>query len=431
VRIENLYDELFSFDQGITDSQKHAFIENLIDECDSSLNRVLIVPPDFTRYHSDAGKLTEILFYHLHDNSEITILPALGTHAPLTQEEIRLMFGRIPKSHFLVHNWRNDVINVGTIPSDIVETVSEQKLNYTIQVEINKHLQTNYDLIISIGQVVPHEVAGMANGNKNILIGLGGTDLINKSHFLGACFGMERIMGRTNTPVRALLDYASKEFLKEIPLIYIHTVIESNPLGKNSVAGLFGGEKDTPFRNAAKLSEELNIKFLANPLKKIVVYLDPKEYKSTWVGNKAIYRTRMALEDDGELIILAPGLNRFGEDQAIDKLIRKYGYRTTQEIMNAVEENEDLNQNLSAAAHLIHGSTENRFKATYCTNGVSQKEIESVNYQFKQLSKVMQRYNPAKLLEGYNSLPNGEEIYFIRNPSLGLWSTKNKFLQTM
>ncbi|MHA2156039.1 MAG: lactate racemase domain-containing protein [Candidatus Hodarchaeales archaeon] len=422
--------ELISLNEGITEVQKQAFTENLIDSYERSIRRVLIIPPDFTRYHSNAGKLTEILYHHLREKSEITILPALGTHAPLTKEEIRLMFGEIPENNFLIHDWRNDVVNLGTIPSDYIEDISDQKLNYTIEVEISKHLQSNFDLIVSIGQVVPHEVAGMANGNKNILVGLGGSDMINKSHFLGACYGMERIMGRTNNPVRTLFDHTFDMFLREIPLIYVHTVVKPEPFGKNTVAGLFGGEKDIPFRKAAKLSQKLNISRLEKPVRKFVVYLDPKEYKSTWVGNKAIYRTRMALGNDGELLILAPGLNRFGEDQAIDTLIRKYGYRTTQEILNAVEENTDLKENLSAAAHLIHGSTEDRFKVTYCTNDISQTEIEKVNYTYKKFSDVEQNYNPAKLSEGYNYLPNGEEIYFIRNPSLGLWSTKNTSLQT-
>jgi nickel-dependent lactate racemase len=426
-----LYSELISLKKEITEVQKRAFIEDLIDSYEGRIKRILIIPPDFTRYHSNAGKLTEILYHYLRDKSEITILPALGTHAPLTNEEIRLMFGEIPENVFLIHDWRNDVVNLGTIPSDYIEDISDQKLNYTIEVEISKHLQSNFDLIVSIGQVVPHEVAGMANGNKNILVGLGGSDMINKSHFLGACYGMERIIGKTNTPVRTLFDYTFDMFLREIPLIYIHTVIEPYPLGKNAVAGLFGGERDKPFRNAAKLSRKLNIKTLEKPVERFVVYLDPKEYKSTWVGNKAIYRTRMALENDGELIILAPGLDRFGEDQTIDKLIRKYGYRTTQEILTRVEQNKDLRENLSAAAHLIHGSTENRFTVTYCTNSISKTEIEKVNYRYKDLSDVVQVYNPRELKEGYNSLPNGEEIYFIRNTSLGLWSTETKNLQAM
>ncbi|PWI46853.1 D-mannonate epimerase [Candidatus Heimdallarchaeota archaeon B3_Heim] len=426
-----MYSEFIALENGITSTQKRAFLENLIDSYDHRLNRVLIIPPDFTRFHSNAGELAEILYNLLRNRCEITILPALGTHAPLTHEEKSLMFGNIPKENFLTHDWRNDVVDLGIIPSDFIEEISEQKLHYPIKVEINKHLKTNFDLIISIGQVVPHEVAGMANGNKNILVGVGGSDMINKSHFLGACYGIERIMGRIPTPVRDLFDYVFEMFLEDLPLIYVQTVMKSNTAGKIHMKGLFGGEKNVPFRKAAKLSQKLNITFLDKPLEKVVVYLDPTEYKSTWVGNKAIYRTRMALIDNGELIILAPGLNRLGEDKTIDRLIRKYGYGKTNEILNAVENNNDLRENLSAAAHLIHGSSEDRFKITYCTSNIIQEEIMKVNYLHKNLSETEDLYNPRALIEGYNSLPTGEEIYFIQNPALGLWTTKKRFLKTM
>jgi nickel-dependent lactate racemase len=423
-----LYSELVTPKNEITLTQKTVFLENLIDNYDDQLKRVLIIPPDFTRFHSNAGELTEIMYNYLRDRCTVTILPALGTHAPLTEEETRIMFGKIPKSVFLKHDWRNDVVEMGIIPSDFIEEVSEQKLNYSIKVEINKHLLSEFDVIISIGQVVPHEVVGMANGNKNILVGVGGSDMINKSHFLGACYGMERIMGRIDTPVRAILDYANEIFLEGLPLIYIHTVIEPSSDGKNTVNGLFGGEMDAPFRNAAKLSQEINVTKLDNALEKVIVYLDPDEYKSTWVGNKAIYRTRMALQDNGELIILAPGIRSFGEDMVIDGLIRKFGYRRSHEILNAVEKNLELRENLSAAAHLIHGSSEDRFNVTYCTNKLPQSEIEGVNLGYKNLSEEKLLYDPKILKDGYNFLPSGEEIYFIQNPALGLWTAKNKFL---
>lgn len=395
-----------------------------------SLKKVLLIPPDFTRYHSDCGDITQILFDLIKNNCQTKILPALGTHSPLTDEEISLMFGKIPKKHFIVHDWRNEVIKVGTIPSEIIKDLSEDKLDYSITVEINKELiKENYDLIISIGQVVPHEVAGMANGNKNVLIGVGGSDMINKSHFLGACYGLERMMGKIENPVRNLFNYAESNFFEEIPLLYILTVLTADNSGDMKLKGLYTGNNSRSFEEAAKLSQKINLTFLEEPISKIVVYLDSKEYKSTWLGNKAIYRTRMAIEDGGELIILAPGLKQFGEDNTIDRLIRKYGYRASSEIINVVKKNEDLHKNLSAAAHLIHGSSENRFNITYCPGHIRKNEIERVNYQYTDLSEALNVYNPNKLSEGFNQLPDGEEIFFIRNPAIGLWTVKEKFNQ--
>jgi hypothetical protein len=193
------------------------------------------------------------------------------------------------------------------------------------------------------------------------------------------------------------------------------------------VRGLYIGDDEECFIKAAKLSLEVNFQMLEQPLQKVVVYLDPEEFKSTWLGNKSIYRTRMAIADGGELLVLAPGVKEFGEDGEIDRLIRKYGYRTTPEILKAVDEDPELQANLSAAAHLIHGSTEGRFHVCYCPAFLSREEIESVNYRYAELGEMLERYDPAVLKDGFNTLPDGEQIYYISNPALGLWSWKEKF----
>jgi len=134
----------------------------------------------------------------------------------------------------------------------------------------------------------------------------------------------------------------------------------------------------------------------------------------------------MAIADGGELVVLAPAVKTFGEDGEIDRLIRKYGYRTTPEIMGLMRENEDLRSNLSAAAHLIHGSSENRFRVTYCPGHLSRDEIEGVGYRYDRLEEVQQRYDPRQLRDGWNTQPDGERVFFIRNPALGLWACEGR-----
>ncbi len=267
----------------------------------------------------------------------------------------------------------------------------------------------------------------MANYNKNVFIGTGGKEGINKSHFLGAAYGMERIMGHADSPVRQVLNYGSEHFAKDMPIIYALTVIGKDEEGKLAVRGLFVGDDIECYNLAAKLSLEVNFVMLEKPLKKVVVYLEPGEFKTTWLGNKSVYRTRMAIDDGGELIVLAPGLKEFGEDPGIDKLIRKYGYVGTPRVLQLVKENEDLQNSLGAAAHLIHGSSEGRFSITYCPGKITKEEIESVNFEFADLNDMMKKYNPEKLKDGYNILPGGEEIFYISNPALGLWASKDKF----
>src|SRR5580693_42358 len=389
-------------------------------------NRVLAVPPDMTRFHSGAGNLISNA-YEFYGNRLSAVLPAVGTHAAMTPGQIAKMFAGIPFELFHAHNWRKDVVTLGEVPSDYVREQSEGKLDYTWPVQINRMLvEGGFDLILSIGQVVPHEVIGMANYNKNILVGTGGPDSINRSHYLGAVYGMERIMGRADNPVRRVLNYAASHFLHNHPIVYVLTVVGRNPAGATVVRGLFIGDDSECFHLAAELSLLVNVTLLSEPISKAVVYLDPEEFHSTWLGNKAIYRTRMAMADGGELIILAPGVRAFGEDERIDKLIRKYGYHGTEATLAMVRENADLAADLSAAAHLIHGSSEGRFRIVWCPGHLTREEVQGAGFEYADLNHMLKRYIPSRLQQGWNTLA-GEEIYFIGSPGLGLWASKDRF----
>jgi len=390
--------------------------------------KVLAIPPDFTRFHSQAGILTEML-WNYYKNALTDILPALGTHTTMTEHDLQTMFGSTPLSLFRVHDWRRDVVTLGEVPSDFIYQQSEGKLDYAWKAQVNKLLvEGGFDLVVSLGQVVPHEVIGMAGYNKNVLVGTGGPEGINKSHFLGAVYGLERIMGRADNPVRRVFNYASDHFLGSQPIIYVQTVVSRGDDSKLKVRGIYIGNDSECFHRAAELSLKVNFQIVDEPLKKVVVYLDPSEFKSTWLGNKSIYRTRMAIADGGELIILAPGLKEFGEDRQIDALIRKYGYVGTQKTLQYVKETDDLKNNLSAAAHLIHGSSEDRFSITYCPGHLSKHEIESVNFAYADLVTMMKKYNPEKLTDGFITMPDGEKIFYISNPALGLWAHKERIL---
>ncbi|HST12162.1 MAG TPA: lactate racemase domain-containing protein [Terriglobales bacterium] len=382
---------------------------------------VLIVPPDYSRVHSRAGDLTRFAWEYYGDRLR-AVLPALGTHAAMRPEQIAKMFGTVPANLFRVHNWRTDVETLGEVPAAFIREQSEGKLDYSWPAQVNRLIaKGGFDLILSIGQVVPHEVIGMANYNKNVLVGTGGRDGINRSHYLGAVYGMERIMGRADNPVRNVLNYAADHFLKNIPIVYVLTVVGRTAEGRLAARGLFVGDDVECFHRAAALSSVVNFERLDVPIQKAVVLLDEHEYHSTWLGNKAIYRTRMALADGAELIILAPGVQSFGEDHDIDRLIRKYGYRGTPATLAAVAGNADLAGDLSAAAHLIHGSSEGRFTIRWCPGHLSKEEVEGVAYQYGDLKGMLDRYNPKSLRDGYNDVA-GEQVFYVSNPGLGLWA---------
>lgn len=413
----------------IQDAELRQMISDSLKAIDVKAKKVLLIPPDFTRFNSYAGPITAMVYDMLSDSCHIDIIPALGTHVGMTEREIRAMFGpNIPLECFKVHDWRNDVVKKGVVPGELIKEWSEGRVDYNVNIEVNKILFEGYDLILSIGQIVPHEVVGMANYTKNIMVGVGGSDIINKSHFLGAAYNMERIMGQADSPVRKLFNYGVDTFLSDLPIYYMLTVMaRSSESGKMEMRGFFVGDDEEAFLKACKISQQTNLELLDEALDKVIVYLDPEEFKSTWLGNKAVYRTRMAIADEGELIVLAPALREFGEDKEIDRLIRKYGYHGTPATLKAVDENPELANNLSAAAHLIHGSSEGRFKITYCPGpNTSREEIEGVGFAYGDLDEIMQKYDFENLKDGFNTV-NGEKIFYISNPALGLWALKENF----
>jgi nickel-dependent lactate racemase len=421
----SLYCAQGSPDRELSSTELREFLFAALESL-GSRSKVLAVPPDQTRTASRAGELTRHA-WNYYGGRLSAVLPALGTHKAMSTDRIAAMFGDVPPGLFHAHNWRDDVETIGIVPSEFIHEQSEGKLDYEWPAQVNRLiLRGGFDLILSIGQVVPHEVIGMANYNKNILVGTGGPDSINRSHYLGAVYGMERIMGRADNPVRRVLNYAASHFLRDLPIVYVLTVVARNAAGATVVRGLFIGDDEECFHRASELSFRVNFVLMPSPIRKAVVYLAPHEFHSTWLGNKAIYRTRMALQDGGELVVLAPGVREFGEDRRIDALIRKYGYHGTEATLEMVRKNEDLAADLSAAAHLIHGSSEGRFRITCCPGHLTREEVQGAGFEYGEIGQMLQRYDPKKLQHGWNCVM-GEEVYFIENPGLGLWASRDRF----
>lgn len=419
--MEEIY--LTSEQAGISIEEIEKSVDTLLEQY-SGLKKVLVVPPDFTRCYSYAGEITQVLYRKLSPYAEVHVIPALGTHMEMDAEEKEKMFaGVIPEEAFLVHHWQTDTISIGTVPKEVIAEISGGLYVTDIEVEVNERIVNGgYDLIVSVGQVVPHEVVGMANYSKNLFVGLGGRQMINKSHMLSAICGMEQALGVADSPARKVFDYAQQHFLDgKLPLIYIQTVttLQGDTLSLN---GLYIGASRKPFEKAVELSTKLNICHVDRRAKKLVTYLDPHELKTTWVGNKGVYRTRMAVADGGELIILAPGVKSFGENKEMDEMTRTYGYKGRDHILDLFNRGV-FGDKIMAAAHLIQGSSDGRFTITYATRPeyLSKEDINSVGYEWMDYDEAAARYNPDTLKDGWNVLEDGEEIYFVKTPALGLW----------
>ncbi|NLZ76475.1 MAG: DUF2088 domain-containing protein, partial [Spirochaetales bacterium] len=161
--------------KGLTmEATKTAFMEGLAKL--GRRERVLLIPPDITRIHGLGGMLA-VWATEFYGGAVKQILPALGTHVPMTPKEIEVMYPGVDPALFTIHDWRNDIVTIGTVPKEFIEEVSEGKLSYEWKAQVNKALvHGGFDLILSLGQVVPHEVIGMANHNKNVFVGTGGAD---------------------------------------------------------------------------------------------------------------------------------------------------------------------------------------------------------------------------------------------------------------
>jgi nickel-dependent lactate racemase len=404
----------------------HRAADEAVKRITANPKRVLLLPPDITRAHSGAGWITEELYKIFSKHADVHLIPTLGQHQPHTPEQNRRMFGSVPEQKIHAHDWRGGSKVIGEIPADFVKKVSEGKADWAIPVSLNKLLlEGEWDLIINVGHIVPHDVLGFANHNKNYFIGLGGKEMICASHMMGACYGIENNLGRLISPLRHCFNKAEADYLGNLPDMYIEVVMAYDEDDRLVYKGYYVGDDFDTYLIAAQTSRKLNVT-IVKPLKKVVALMQGDEFYSTWVANKAIHRTRMAMADGGELLVIAPGLRRFGEQPEVDALIRKYGYTGTERIMKLWKTEPDLQDLTHGTAHLIHGSSEGRFKITYAPGFVSEAEIRGVNFEYADLDEALARYNPQMLKNGFNIMPDGEEIYYISNPTVGLWTTKEK-----
>jgi nickel-dependent lactate racemase len=389
--------------------------------------RVLLLPPDITRAHSGVGDITEMLYKMLAGEADVHLIPTLGQHVPHTPDENRRMFGSVPNERIHAHDWRGGCTSIGAVPADIVKETSGGAADWEMPLSLNRMLmEEHWDWIINVGHVVPHEVLGFANHNKNYFIGLGGKDLICASHMMAAACGIENNLGNLVTPVRACFNWAEDKYLGHLPDLYVQVVLARGDDGHLTHTGYYAGDDLDTYLAAARQSREQNITVFDKPLQRVVCVMQEDEFVSTWVANKAIYRTRMALADDGELIIIAPGLKRFGEQADVDALIRKYGYHGTPATMSRYRVEADMQDLAHATAHLLHGSSEGRFHITYAPGHVSRADINQVGYDYADLAEVLARYEPARRSEGFNRTADGEEFFFIPTPAAGLWATREK-----
>ncbi len=423
----DLRSSVISNRDGISPEVLSDFIAEL--SIDIKAKKIAIVAPDYSRLASQSGIIADALLRHFGERIA-AILPALGTHVAMSKEEKREVFSTFSPNQFIDHDFLNNVNHVGTIPKGDVEEATEIDDLYELPFYVNSSLiDGSFDLLISVAQLLPHEVIGISGGSKNILIGLGGRPTIEVSHYVSALWGIERTLGNPETPLRRLLNRGLEMLLqKSPPILFLNTVLNPNKQADRRLIHIGAGlvTKDQPidstFASAAQVAVETNIFDLKAKFNEVIAYLEPKIYRSTWIGNKAIYRSRLLIADNATLRVVAPGVDRFGEDPSIDDTLRRYGYRGY-EAIRQMKVDGALDGNLAAAAHILHSSTFDRFKVEYVAPKLGREEMEAVGFL----------YGEGDAISGGQSQPShdGEEdvLYevdddgrlHIYHPGVALW----------
>ncbi len=287
--------------------------------------KVLLIIPDGTRT-APVGLLFKTLFHHLGAATQaFDVLVALGTHQPMSEEaicqrlEITLAERRAvyQKSQFFNHEWDKpqSLRSVGVIPAAEIRELSGGRFAMDVPVSVNQRL-FDYDQIIIVGPVFPHEVVGFSGGNKYLFPGVSGPEVLNFFHWLGALVTSPSIIGEKWTPVRRVVDRAAA--LVNVPKQCFCMVVEGP-----SLAGLFAGTPEKAWEAASELSRQLHITYKNRPYHTILSCA-PKMYDDLWTGGKCMYKLEPVLAAGGELIIYAPHITEISVTHG--RLLEEIGY---------------------------------------------------------------------------------------------------------
>lgn len=287
--------------------------------------RVLVIVPDGTRT-APVGMVFKGLFAQIGEpTAALDVLIALGTHQPMSEEAIcqRLEISTAQRAaeyrkvHFFNHAWNNPAAlqNIGIIPAAEISQLSGGLFAMDVPVEVNR-LLFSYDQVIIIGPVFPHEVVGFSGGNKYLFPGVGGPEILNFFHWLGAVVTNPMIIGNKWTPVRKVVDRAGA-------MVKISKLCFCMVVDKGGLAGLFAGTPESAWDQASDLSRQLHITYKDRAFHTILSCA-PKMYDELWTGGKCMYKLEPVLADGGELIIYAPHITEVCV--AHGKVLHEVGY---------------------------------------------------------------------------------------------------------
>ena len=383
--------------------------------------RILLIVPDGTRT-APVGLVFKALFEQIGiATAALDVMIALGTHQPMADVAICARLEISPQERsakygtvrFFNHQWDNPAAlrHIGTIPAEEINELSGGLFAMDVPVNVNAKI-FDYDQLIIIGPVFPHEVVGFSGGNKYLFPGVSGPEVLNFFHWLGAVVTNPMIIGNKWTPVRKVVDRAAA--LVGVPKLCFAMVVDQTGL-----AGLFAGTPEGAWDEASQLSRKLHITYKEHPFH-TVLSCAPRMYDELWVGGKCMYKLEPVVADGGELIIYAPHIREISLTHG--QVIRQIGYHCRDYFLKQWEKFKDLPW--GTLAHSTHvrgiGTYENgvercRVQVTLAT-GIPREVCEEVSLGYRDPTTIRPDDFANREDEGVLLVPKaGEMLYHLRN----------------
>jgi nickel-dependent lactate racemase len=368
----------------LSEQQIESIISNAFDAWRMYGKRILFIIPDNSRT-APIDTIFRIMYDRLHERTPtVDFLIALGTHPPLSEDAIYRRVGitkderyrDFPKARFFNHHWDDPehLTTIGTLSRIEVEKLSEGRLSAEVPVSINRMVQ-QYEVLVVIGPVFPHEVVGFSGGNKYLFPGISGPEILNFFHWLGALITNRKVIGKKHTPVRAVVDSAAGLIPVERKCFALVTESEG-------LTGMFAGTPEEAWEQAADLSAQKHIKYVDRPFRRVLAQA-PEMYEDLWTGGKCMYKLEPVVADGGELIIYAPHITEISVTHG--KMLEQVGYHVRDFFVKQWDKYKDFpggilahSTHVKGAGEFVNGVERPRITVTLAT-GIPEELCRKIN----------------------------------------------------
>jgi nickel-dependent lactate racemase len=399
--------------------------ETIVSACEAikpTGKRILAIIPDHTRTCPLPMFLRELYDVVGRQAKKLDFLVALGTHPPMSNDQIDHLLGVQPGQRSEVfpnvdvfnHHWKdpNALRHIGTLPAGKIAEISEGRFSMDVEVTVNK-LVFDYDAVVIVGPVFPHEVVGFSGGCKYFFPGVSGPELLNFFHWLGAVITNPKIIGTKYTPVRAVVD-AAGDMIGTDKFAFCMVV------RGEELAGLYFGTPKVAWSAAADLSDKIHVQYVDKPFKSVLSRA-PKMYDDIWTGGKCMYKLECVVADGGELIIYAPHITEISV--AHGQLIQEIGYHTRDYFLTQWDKFKHYpwgvlahSTHVRGIGSMIGGVERPRVQVTLATQ-IPEKICRQINLGYRDPASIKIEDWQGKEADGKLYVPKaGEMLYKLKNP---------------